>query len=455
MAKHYLFLFSLLQTLTTSRAVVCEGDASNQCNGVVNSCTSDGLCVVNTSDGTCCVLSPPYGWNNCISDQNGEACQGQMGITAIDEEGSDITSTDVVLSTTTPSPTTGEPTSKPSRLPSPSPTPEPTTLEPTDAPTVSSSPTVTCYNIEIGLIFDEYPGETKWEITKGRRNSIEHGDNAVIVKKSPFYDPQLGYDEASETHIVCLPKGKYTFTMMDRNKDGMCCTNGEGRYAVTYVDSGELITHGSEFGQYEATTFSVPYVAPPLRDVDGDGIEDRTKNVIPPMILTSDGFPLSECENEFGLVIKTDDYGVETTWELQERDDGTADAASGDDDENPPSGKVVASGGPYTSDFTYDISYCLYPGKYTFVFYDWQCDGLIGKELTGSYTLKVNGQEVHTGGTKMNNYWEEAKLEFKKEVDLGMARTDVSSGSSLNQVVCATRGWLFGMTMTALFAALC
>ena len=29
----------------------------------------------------------------------------------------------------------------------------------------------------------------------------------------------------------------------------------------------------------------------------------------------------AECENEFGLVIKTDDYGVETTWELQERDD--------------------------------------------------------------------------------------------------------------------------------------
>ena len=41
-------------------------------------------------------------------------------------------------------------------------------------------------------------------------------------------------------------------------------------------------------------------------------------------------------------------------------------------------GKVVVSGGPYTSDYTYDVTYCLYPGSYTFIFLDWQCDGLIG-----------------------------------------------------------------------------
>jgi len=201
--------------------------------------------------------------------------------------------------------------------------------------------------------------------------------------------------------------------MIDENNDGMCCGNGEGRYAVTYKETGEIITRGSKFEQFESITFQVPFVAPQLKDSDGDGIEDRTKNVIPPMILTENGLP-NKCENEFGLLLKTDDYGVETTWELRER---SATAYGRSSRSQPSDGKVVASGGPYTSDFTYDISYCLYPGKYTFVFYDWQCDGLTGKELTGYYALKINGEEVHKGGTTMDKYWEEVNLEFKKEVE--------------------------------------
>ena len=132
---------------------------------------------------------------------------------------------------------------------------------------------------------------------------------------------------------------------------------------------------------------------------------------------------------DHGLYV-ADDYGVETTWELRER--STTDKYQ--------DGKVVASGGPYTSDFTYDFEYCLYPGKYTFVFYDWQCDGLIGKELTGSYTLKVNGKDVHTGGTDMTEYWEEVKLDFTKE------QPDAATRSSSSTQI--------GMSITAVFSVL-
>ena len=124
----------------------------------------------------------------------------------------------------------------------------------------------TCYNIEIGLIFDDYPGETKWEISQGRRNSIEN-ENAVVLKESPYYDPEKNYAEASETHILCLPQGKYTFTIMDRNEDGMCCDNGEGRYAVTYQETGEIITHGSKYEkvskkhEYKAVSDAIWYLA--------------------------------------------------------------------------------------------------------------------------------------------------------------------------------------------------
>jgi len=402
------FILSLLAVLSsTCQAVICEGNTANNCNGMANTCNSEGLCVIHSLFDRCCTISSTSTDGTCISDEDPTICEGDgmMGITSIIED------TDTQLN---------EQTSNPTPRPTPSPTDEPT-VRPTDTPTVSSAPSETCYRLEIGLIFDEYPGETRWEITKGRRNTIDFPGSAVVVKSSPFYDPKNGYEEASETHIICLPEGKYTFTIMDRNKDGMCCGNGEGRYAVTYQATGEIIKHGSEFEQFETVTFTIPYEAPPLKDENNDGVEDRTQNVIPPMILTDNGIPISKCENEFGLQIITDDYGVETTWELRER------APAGESYEE---GKVVASGGPYTSDFEYDISYCVLPGKYTFVFYDWQCDGLIGKDLTGSYKLKVNGEEVYTGGGDMDDYWEEVKLEFKKDQP-DAAKTEASFGSKM------------------------
>jgi hypothetical protein len=419
MGMQYLYLITLLQAFVATQAVTCDGNASNLCNGMVNTCTSEGLCVVNTSNGNCCLLSTANS-DDCVSSQNALACESQLGATSVivDDLGAASVDSD---SQPAPSPTATNA--------------QPTSLSIVDAPSVTAidAPTEQCYHIEIGLIFDASPEETRWEITKGQRNSIEYA-NAIVVKESPFYDPDQDYVEASETHIVCIPSGRYTFTIMDRNNDGMCCSNGEGRYAVTYKETGEIITHGAAFEQFESVSFVVPYEAPPLSDVNGDGVEDRTKNIIPEMILTDDGSPLPTCPNEFGLHLETDDYGIETTWELRER------STTG----NYADGKIVASGGPYTSDFTYDVSYCLYPGSYTFVFLDWQCDGLIGNKLTGSYTVKVNGNNVHTGGTAMDNYWEEVKIEFKNEI------MDVSSSGSM--LMFASWAYFFAVVTSAAFA---
>lgn len=80
---------------------------------------------------------------------------------------------------------------------------------------------------------------------------------------------------------------------------------------------------------------------------------------------------------------------------------------------------------------------------------DWQCDGLKGKELTGYYQLKVNNEVVHTGGTDMNQYWEEVKLEFNKEVEAGSeaSRVEQSSGEMMKK-----GGWML-VTMVAAVAA--
>jgi hypothetical protein len=206
-------------------------------------------------------------------------------------------------------------------------------------------------------------------------------------------------------HHLYYKQPQYTFTMIDLGKDGI---TEEGKYTLSYKPTGELIATGSQLNNgSESTIFKVPFVAPPYIDSNGDGIEDRTGNIIP-LVPMTDGKPT--CSNEFGLHLVTDDYGVETTWELRERNNDSSDYTDG---------KVVASGGPYTSDYTYDISYCVDPGKYTFVFYDWQCDGLEGMVKNGYYTLMVNGMEVHTGGTHMEQYEEVVELNFLNTEDFG------------------------------------
>ena len=295
------------------------------------------------------------------------------------------------------------------------------------------------------MILDNNPQDIAWEITSGRKSSMQQS-SATILRTSPYYDPDV-YRQASDTYIVCLPEGKYTFTMIDLGQDGMCCSYGEGRYTLSYKETGELIARGDEFGSVDSTTFKIPYVSPNYVDHDNDGVEDRTGNVIPTIPLTNDGEP--SCSNEFGLHLVTDDYGVETTWELRERSPT---------DDNYRNGKIVASGGPYTSDFTYDINYCVDPGRYTFVFYDWQCDGLEGLKVNGHYTLKVNGMEVYTGGTNMTGYEELVDLDFVNTLvgyeepessGLDRYKKKVLSGGSITSRQSLVVGVIAGLVMVA------
>lgn len=63
-----------------------------------------------------------------------------------------------------------------------------------------------CFNVEIGLILDDNPGDLAWEITSGRKSSMQQ-PSATVMSKSPYYDPEK-YQQASDTYIVCLPKGR-------------------------------------------------------------------------------------------------------------------------------------------------------------------------------------------------------------------------------------------------------
>lgn len=86
------------------------------------------------------------------------------------------------------------------------------------------------------------------------------------------------------------------------------------------------------------------------------------------------------------LDITTDDYGSETTWEVQDA-----------------SGNVVYSGGPYTDvnggqQFSY--SFCLEPGCYDLVVYDSYGDGMCCSYGNGGFDVTDNnGQSLTSGGS--------------------------------------------------------
>jgi len=138
-------LLTLLLGPATASSSSCFGDASDSCSGHLHSCTSEGLCVLDTDDGSCCVL----GSEGCASELF-DICSSGSGLgLAVDDSASDAG---------------------------------------VEKYGTEGGGTVYgdgCHNVEIGVILDRHPEETRWEITRGRRNSVEHA-NVNLVEASPL-----------------------------------------------------------------------------------------------------------------------------------------------------------------------------------------------------------------------------------------------------------------------------
>jgi PKD repeat protein len=96
---------------------------------------------------------------------------------------------------------------------------------------------------------------------------------------------------------------------------------------------------------------------------------------------------------EITVSILTDDYGDETTWEVEDSQ-----------------GNVVASGGGYDDNTQYTIPNCLADGCYTFTIYDSYGDGICcGQYGDGAYELlSPNGDLMGEGG----EFEDEESIEF-------------------------------------------
>jgi hypothetical protein len=233
-----------------------------------------------------------------------------------------------------------------------------------------------CVPIELGIIFDQYPEETGWFLVKGTYNPVSTArEEGNVLWSSKYYDP-LDYAEHSDTFDNCAMPGTYTFVFTDKEADGVCCYHGQGSYILS--SEGKIITIGGEMDATEETiTFELPFEEPEPVDTDGDGMDDRLGWMMP--VNSSNLTEGVDCEN-FRLVILTDKYGIETTWELYEGIDKA--------------GAMIANGGPYGSEYTYVVDYCLpSPKEYVLYMYDWDRRGLCCASGEGMFRI-VSGDIV-------------------------------------------------------------
>ncbi len=99
--------------------------------------------------------------------------------------------------------------------------------------------------VEINL--DNYGMETRWRI-------LDAG-NVVVAKGGPYLKEESGL---TMRDTICLPAGCYSFRIEDEHEDGLCCTYGEGSYAVRAAQ-GQLLAAGAEFAAAEVTSFCLPF----------------------------------------------------------------------------------------------------------------------------------------------------------------------------------------------------
>ncbi len=108
----------------------------------------------------------------------------------------------------------------------------------------NGNPPVGCDDnvVNISITFDNYPEETSWQITNS---------GGSVVASGGTYGSQA--DGSTLNIEECLVDGCYDFTISDSYGDGICCTYGNGSYAVS--EGGTTVASGGAFTSSETTNF--------------------------------------------------------------------------------------------------------------------------------------------------------------------------------------------------------
>lgn len=111
-------------------------------------------------------------------------------------------------------------------------------------------------DVHIHINFDDYAGETNWKI--------------VDSQNQPLYSGS-GYSNGADSldTLACFGIGCYSFIITDQFGDGICCSYGDGFYAVT-DENGDTLATGGTFAYQDSTNFCITTV----------GIENQTLETI-------------------------------------------------------------------------------------------------------------------------------------------------------------------------------
>jgi hypothetical protein len=97
-----------------------------------------------------------------------------------------------------------------------------------------------CPDLFLNITFDDYPGETTWQVTDTDGNVLVEGD---------------GGDGSPVSENICLCPGDYVFTIFDSFGDGICCSYGNGSYEMVF--NGTVLFSGGEFGSESVHNFTI------------------------------------------------------------------------------------------------------------------------------------------------------------------------------------------------------
>eukprot|EP00541_Cyclophora_tenuis_P019262 CAMPEP_0116562564 /NCGR_PEP_ID=MMETSP0397-20121206/12225_1 /TAXON_ID=216820 /ORGANISM="Cyclophora tenuis, Strain ECT3854" /LENGTH=345 /DNA_ID=CAMNT_0004088865 /DNA_START=334 /DNA_END=1371 /DNA_ORIENTATION=+ len=95
----------------------------------------------------------------------------------------------------------------------------------------------------LSLLFDNYPGETEWEVTR---------PNGVAALSGGNYTEEMAARPIRD--VSCLPTNRcFTFTIRDSQNDGLCCNNGYGEYVGFF--NGVEVFRGGRFNSDQSHLF--------------------------------------------------------------------------------------------------------------------------------------------------------------------------------------------------------
>merc|ERR1712176_60021 len=203
-------------------------------------------------------------------------------------------------------------------------------------------------NVKVEITTDNYPVETKW--------TIKDKSSGAVVATGDLYSA-AGQLYSKEFDVTA--NGCFKFKIEDTYGDGICCSQGPGKYEVYLDDS--LVASGGEFKKIETKSFG-------------------------------------ECGGGGGKILKvniqTDNYPRDTSWKIVQQHENTA-------------GDLVATGGGYPTGGDYTEQGQVYSteheaaanGCFEFTIVDAFGDGICCLYGNGYYEVYMNGVVAVEGGS--------------------------------------------------------